>query len=85
MEKETTNKKRKEIADNNDLIKKQQAHLGKAMVVFEKHYKRMEKNLEEPTFEEEKVYKRKVQWLKDHGNSNSDDNDNTNSDSNESS
>ena len=41
------------------------------MAVFEKHHKKKKKNTanDETTLEEEKAYKRKVAWLKDHGKS----------------
>ena len=66
-------KKRKEVTfDKDNLVKKQKARLGKAMAVFEKHHKKAKKSSEEPSLKEEDAYKRKVKWLRDHGDSDSD-------------
>ena len=68
-------KKRKEVSDDEDLVTKQKKRLGKAMAVFEKHRNKKKKNTanDETTLEEEKAYKRKVAWLKDHGESDAND------------
>ena len=67
--KEKTDKKRKETTKEDNLVELQRQRLGKAMAVFEKHRKKSKKNTEEASLEEEQEYKRKVKWLKDHGES----------------
>ena len=76
-EEKLQSKKRSNEESDNEYIPKTKIKKGKAAAVLNQANKKAKKNTsDKSTLEEEKMYKRKVQWLKDHGESESDNNDN---------